>query len=140
MESMCEQAAEPSIASYTVRLVEPLGVLVHLAGAGRELGARDVQDEGLRGAAILPGDVAIYDRARPPRPGYPVLVWLGGDSCVARLYAVGPDGPELRATRPDYPTLRARERGERVNHPGEEGVVMGTIVGLVRAPGAAYAP
>ncbi len=126
-----------SIGVYTVKITHPRDVQVHLKNAGQLLNAREVEDDGLRGAHVLTGDLVIADMEIQPREGYPVLVYLGpGRGFVARLYAVGPAGPELRATGPDYPILRAVPLTRAGLQPGE-GDVSGVIVGLIRAPAGA---
>ena len=110
MESIkIETPAEPRLGELRVRLVEPQQVLVAIDGAGRDLLARQIEDDSLAAAHILAGDVALVFDAEQ-------------DDWLPRLY--------------DPAAMDAQARDEWGRVPRVDGAVYATLVGLVRVPAA----
>ena len=84
--------------------------------------ALDVRGESMIGRHILPGDIAIIQRARDPKPGDVVAALIDNESTLKTFFIDKKGKPMLKSENPDYPDLR----------PVTEMSCQGVLVGIMR--------
>lgn len=83
-----------------------------------------IAGESMRDRGLLPGDVAVVDRARSPVNGCIVLALVGGDFTIKTFRPRAGGGVVLEAANPDFPDIAVHEAD------GFE--VWGVVTGIVR--------
>jgi repressor LexA len=82
-----------------------------------------VRGMSMRDAGIMDGDLLAVQVTQDVKNGQIVVARLGDDVTVKRFWRK-PEGIELHAENPDYPTIHV--------HPGETFAIEGLAVGLIR--------
>lgn len=82
-----------------------------------------VEGDSMIGAHIVPGDLAVVDKARKARSGDIVLAYVNGEFTIKR-YELKKDGAYLVAENPAYLPIRVVD--------ADAGRIWGVVVGTVR--------
>ncbi|RYB03330.1 DNA polymerase V [Lichenibacterium ramalinae] len=82
-----------------------------------------ISGESMRDRGLLPGDVAVVDRARSPVSGCIVLGLVGGEFTI-KTYRLRAEGVVLEAANPDFPDIAIDEASAFE--------VWGVVTGIVR--------
>jgi repressor LexA len=84
--------------------------------------ALDVKGDSMVGKHILPGDIAIIQRNKDPKPGDVVAALIDNESTLKTLTVDKNGKPSLKAENPEYPEM----------YPVRELTIQGVMVGLIR--------
>ncbi len=110
---------------YAQQAWEDTLVLDETVFKGQNLFALRVQGDSMRGAGILPNDLAICEPRQYARNGEIVVALVHGEEATVKRFFLHPDHIELRPENPDYAPMR---------YGFDQILVQGKVVGIQRGP------
>ena len=110
---------------YAQQTWEDTLVLDETVFKGRNLFALRVHGDSMRGAGILPHDLAICEPRQYARNGEIVVALVHGEEATVKRFFLHPDHIELRPENPDYAPMR---------YGFDQVLVQGKVVGIQRGP------